>query len=131
MSDVRMNTSHNKITWSNIIPQIRQFYRNPELFEEYRIKRDAAILALLEEINERLKRLEDVVYSNSNIFDDSEYRLLSKNEIKKLILEFIENQSGVLYPSDIAEALNIDYMDVLNALEELIKEGKIDVSEEE
>lgn len=131
MSKLENTAYHNKITWSNVIPKMRQIYRNPQLLEEYRIRRDAMILSLLEDINERLKRLENIIYSNSDVFNNDESKLLSLDEVKDLILKFIENQSGLLYPSDIAEALDIDYMDVLKALEELRKEGKIDVHEEE
>ena len=131
MSKLENTAYHNKITWSNVIPKMRQIYRNPQLLEEYRIRRDAMILSLLEDINERLKRLENIIYWNSDVFNNDESKLLSLDEVKDLILKFIENQSGLLYPSDIAEALDIDYMDVLKALEELRKEGKIDVHEEE
>ncbi len=53
-------------------------------------------------------------------------RKASKTQVKKEIrAHFAQHDGQVIYPSDIAEDLNLDYDSVLAAINELEKEGKI------
>lgn len=53
-------------------------------------------------------------------------RKLSKAQAKNEIRAYFAQHDGqVVYPSDIAEKLNLDYDSVLAAINELEKEGKI------
>ena len=45
---------------------------------------------------------------------------MSLEDIEKLIDKYLKEHEGeVIYPSDIAEELSIDYLDVLDALREM------------
>ncbi len=53
-------------------------------------------------------------------------RKASKTQVKKEIrAHFAQHDGQVIYPSDIAEDLNLDYDSVLAAINELEKEGKV------
>ena len=126
-----------------IIKLVMDVYSNPEEYlTQYRISRDTYLLKRTEDIYKKIAELEqklDVIYSRmatrsdidriihllSETPDDSEEEILTPVEVQKLVLEYVNSQTGVLYPSDIADALGIDYLDVLEALEVLAKDGKI------
>lgn len=49
---------------------------------------------------------------------------VSEEKAKKEIIDYLKNNKKA-YPSDIADALQLDFDTVLNVIKELIKEGRI------
>jgi predicted transcriptional regulator len=55
---------------------------------------------------------------------------MNNNEAKKRISEHLNKVDGKIYPSEIADQLHIDYDQCVEVIEELLKEGKIEIVED-
>ena len=89
------------------------------------------IQALLERTHRDRERIEELERNVAKLqgavsLDRPAPRKLSKAQAKNEIRAYFAQHDGqVVYPSDIAEKLNLDYDSVLAAINELEKEGKI------
>lgn len=81
----------------------------------------AYILKKLELLKREIEELEDLIESEELI----EFRELSEEEARKLILDYIENHPGCL-TSEIIESLGIDPVLVGRILKELEEEGEVE-----
>ena len=61
----------------------------------------------------------------------SGYTRRQKAETRKLICEYLDIANGWIYPSEIADRLNINYHLCMDVVEELLKEGAIKIKSEE
>lgn len=100
-------------------------HRHPELerqIDELRSTLDRVIL----EVN-NLRNLLEVSPVRVRIIETRE---VSIEEAKKMIMEYMETHD-IAYPDDIADEIGLDLKIAIEAVNELIKEGKIKESEEE
>ena len=88
------------------------------------------ITAKLETISNRLSDLEKKIESFSHITKVSVIEEISKDEAKKRISECLCEIDEKIYPGEIAEWLHIDYDLCVEIIEELLKEGEIEIMEE-
>ena len=87
------------------------------------------ITAKLETIFDRLSELEKKIESFSSIPKVVVIEEISREEAKKRISECLNEIDEKIYPSEIAERLHIDYDLCVEIIEELLKEGKIEIVE--
>lgn len=87
------------------------------------------IIAKLETISDRLSDLEKKIESFSTIPKVVVIEEISREEAKKRISECLNEIDEKIYPSEIAERLHIDYDLCVEIIEELLKEGKIEIVE--
>ena len=85
-----------------------------------------AIVSRIETIEERLKRLDNVMPEGQMVVPSEIGREEVKSEIEPL---FVNAKGGVLQYSDIAQKLHLDLKLVSDICEELIQEGKIRIDE--
>ncbi len=86
--------------------------------------------AKLDTISNRLSDLEKKIESFSPITKVSVIEEISKDVAKKRISECLCEIDEKIYPSEIAERLHIDYDLCVEIIEELLKEGEIEIVEE-
>lgn len=88
------------------------------------------ITAKLETIFDRLSGIEKRIESFSDIPKVVVIEEISREEAKKRISECLSKIDKKIYPSEIAERLHIDYDLCVEIVEELLKEGEIEIVEE-
>jgi len=88
------------------------------------------ITAKLETIFDRLSGIEKRIESFSDIQKVVVIEEISKDEAKKRISDCLCEIKEKIYPSEIAERLHIDYDLCVEIIEELLKEGEIEIVEE-
>ncbi len=88
------------------------------------------ITTKLEKIFDRLSDLEKKIESFSTIPKVVVIEEISREEAKKRISECLSEIDEKIYPSEIAERLHINYDLCVDVIEELLKEGKIEIVEE-
>ena len=88
------------------------------------------IIGKLDTIHDRLSDLEKKIESFSPITKVSVIEEINKDEAKKRISECLCEIDEKIYPSEIAEQLHIDYNLCVEIIEELLKEGEIEIVEE-
>lgn len=85
----------------------------------------------IEELEYQLSQLKEIVedpFSEVNIVD---VREITIEEAKKIILEYYESHdTQSIYPSEIADRLNLDLKTTVKAIDELLKEEKLEVINE-
>jgi hypothetical protein len=103
-------------------------------YEHYSVNASIAIADLSKEISElanAINRLENTLSSLEKRIEalplmPRPVRTLSEEDAKKEIKSFFEaNHGEILYPSDVSDALNLDYEFVERIVWELENEGKI------
>lgn len=87
------------------------------------------IIAKVETISDRLSDLEKKIESFSSIPKVVVIEEISRGDAKKRISECLNEIDEKIYPSEIAERLHIDYDLCVEIIEELLKEGKIEIVE--
>ena len=94
---------------------------------------DVALIKEIQRLNERIEKIE-IQLKNLREFrvkagSLDEPQELSFEGAKTLVNEFLAEMyeiNDVVYPSDVAEDLNLDYNLVLEIFEELVKEEKLE-----
>jgi predicted transcriptional regulator len=81
----------------------------------------AYILKKLEHLRREIEELEDMIESEEEL----EFRDISEDEARKLILDYIEKHPGCL-TSDIIEGLGLDPLLVGKILKQLEEEGEVE-----
>ncbi|MGC1120834.1 MAG: hypothetical protein WBA22_07045 [Candidatus Methanofastidiosia archaeon] len=85
----------------------------------------------IEELEYQLNLLKKIVedpFSEINVVD---VREITIEEAKKIILEYYESHdTQSIYPSEIADRLNLDLKTTVKAIDELLKEEKLEVINE-
>ena len=95
-----------------------------DYFEGFRYE----MITRLETIGDRLSDIEKEM--ESTIPKISVFEEISREEAKKRISECLNEIEEKIYPSEIAEQLRIDYELCVEVIEELLKEGKIEIAKE-
>ena len=95
-----------------------------DYFEDFRNE----ITTRLETIDDRLSDIEKNI--ESTIPKIAVFEEISREEAKERIFECLSEIDEKIYPSEIAERLHINYELCVEVIEELLKEGKIEIEEE-
>jgi len=58
-------------------------------------------------------------------------RTIPLEQARMEVINYLENHAGVVWPDEMAEELGIDYRIVLNVVQDLLKEGKVEEAKAE
>jgi len=58
-------------------------------------------------------------------------RTIPLEQARKEVINYLENHAGTVWPDEMAEELGIDYRIVLNVVQDLLKEGKVEEAKAE
>ena len=82
--------------------------------------------AYIKRVEQKMKELNEKIAPNKTIV----LREISKSDAKKEVLNFVKvSKDKRIFPSDIADKLDISYDIILEIVQELIEEKKIEVTE--
>lgn len=129
IQDTPLPLSHQQIVYGiGKIPSLTGYHHEKDIIGKFN-DFGHEITAKLETISDRLSDLEKKIESFSSIPKVVVIEEISRGEAKKRISECLNEIDEKIYPSEIAERLHIDYDLCVEIIEELLKEGKIEIVE--